>query len=200
MSSIPNRINAVDSKNKKILGSDIRLAEHVLGADIAISKTGDIDIASEETNLAQAILHRLRTVRGELLEIGHTYYGSRLYDFIGEPNNEMTRARLKAVVRDTLLQEPRIKQIVNIVIRSHNTKSDQSRQAKERVELASISEASFIGGDGSNENENLSAIASISQRPNLTNSLNAVDIDVTILPTDRKLPLNIVFPFYLEVT
>src|SRR5215204_5891595 len=150
MSSVSNRSNAVvDSKNdnKKLLGSDIRLAEYALGADIAISKTGDIDISSEETNLAQAILHRLRTVKGELSDIGHPYYGSTLYDFIGEPNNEMTRARLRMVVRDTLLQEPRIKEIVNIVVKSHTIMSDnKAGQSKERMKLAGISEGSFIEG------------------------------------------------------
>ncbi|GEM_PF-1001370 len=203
MSSVSNRSNAVvDSKNdnKKLLGSDIRLAEYALGADIAISKTGDIDISSEETNLAQAILHRLRTVKGELLDIGHSFYGSTLYDFIGEPNNEMTRSRLRMVVRDTLLQEPRIREIVNITIEGHNNaKSDETRQTIKTTELASISEANFI--DGNDKNENQSAIASITQGPDLNNSLNALDIDITIIPAGGTLlPLNIVFPFYLEVT
>src|SRR5215207_4736156 len=205
MSSVSNRSNAVvDSKNdnKKLLGSDIRLAEYALGADIAISKTGDIDISSEETNLAQAILHRLRTVKGELLDIGHSFYGSTLYDFIGEPNNEMTRSRLRMVVRDTLLQEPRIREIVNITIEGHNnTKSDETRQTIKTTKIASISEANFIDADGNDKNENQSAIASITQGPDLNNSLNALDIDITIIPAGGTLiPLNIVFPFYLEVT
>jgi phage baseplate assembly protein W len=204
MSARTGRINAIDSHdNKRLLGFDIRLAEFALGADIAINKNGDIDIASEETNLAQAILHRLRTVKGELSDIGHSNYGSTLYDFVGEPNNEITRARIRAVIRDILLQEPRIKEITNIVVKSHNPAANETTREKERRELASVSEGNFIDDDddnGSNKSNNESDIATFALRPNLADSLSAVDIDITVVPIGRTVPLNMVFPFYLEVT
>jgi phage baseplate assembly protein W len=204
MSARTGRINAIDSHDyKRLLGFDIRLAEFVLGADIAINKNGDIDVASEDTNLAQAILHRLRTVKGELSDIGHSNYGSTLYDFVGEPNNEITRARIRAVIRDILLQEPRIKEITNIVVRSHNPAANETARERERMELVSVSEGNFTDDDdhdnGSNKSNNKSDIATFALRPNLADSLNAVDIDITVVPIGRTVPLNIVFPFYLEV-
>ena len=47
-------------------------------------------------NLAQAIVMRLLTPRGELAELGHPEYGSRLNELLGAPNTE-TRAACEAL-------------------------------------------------------------------------------------------------------
>ncbi|MGA7006859.1 MAG: hypothetical protein WBY28_07270, partial [Nitrososphaeraceae archaeon] len=60
----------MDNKNW-LLGTDLELAETHMGADISNTAMGDLKEISEELNLAQAILHRLRTIRGELSDIGH---------------------------------------------------------------------------------------------------------------------------------
>jgi len=141
----------MSERSKPILGHDVKLEETELGVDLEVSPSGDLQIVRDELNLGQAIVHRLRTGIGELLDIGHSDYGSHLYDLIGEPNNEATRERAKAIVWDALQRDPRIKQIVNISVTSQPYRMD------------------------------------------------IVDIDITVIAIGRKVPLNIVLPFHLEV-
>ena len=51
---------------------------------------------------------RLLTPRGELAELGHPEYGSRLHELIGSPNSETRRSLAKLFVLESLAQEPRI--------------------------------------------------------------------------------------------
>jgi len=102
------------SEKKEVIGKDLKLKFDPLGADLIIAAEGDLDTVSDEDNLAQAIISRLTTEEGELHDVGHADYGSRLHELIGEVNNETTRERIKAVVRDCLAQEPRIKEVVSI--------------------------------------------------------------------------------------
>ena len=150
------------SENKKILGSDLKLIDLEYGCDLALTERkrteigkekqfGDLETIECELNLGQAILSRLRTRKGELLELGYPDYGSRLCELIGRPNNERTRELVKSITRNTLLQEARIKEITDISIRTF--KDDLSR----------------------------------------------IDIDITVIPIESNIPLNIVYPFHLEV-
>jgi phage baseplate assembly protein W len=113
------------SERKKVLGTDLRLKESEQGADLAIGSNGDLATVSYEYNLGQAILTRLRIRRGELRDLGHSRLGSRLYDFVGEPNNAATRERIRTGVRETLLEEPRIRQIVNVEVRPNKEERDR---------------------------------------------------------------------------
>jgi len=61
--------------------------------------------------LAQAIINRLLTRKGELTRLGHPNYGSRLYELIGELNNLRLRAKAEVFLRDCLSQEKRIESI-----------------------------------------------------------------------------------------
>ena len=63
-------------------------------------------------NLGQAIAMRLLTPRGELAELGHPEYGSRLHELIGSANTENRRSMTKLFVLESLAQEPRIEKIV----------------------------------------------------------------------------------------
>ncbi len=83
--------------------------------DIKIYR-GDTLLASGRKNMAQSILSRLLTRAGELSDIGHPDYGSRLYTLIGEPNSERTRALAEFYIREALLSEERIEEIVDIII------------------------------------------------------------------------------------
>jgi len=105
------------SEDKRILGTDLKLYETELGADLALTPTGDIESVSGDMNLAQAIVHRIRTGTGELTDIGHSTYGSRLYDMIGQPNTERTRELVRNITRECLSQDPRVKEIVSIIVR-----------------------------------------------------------------------------------
>ena len=106
--------------SKELLGKDLRLVDDfldkILGSDLVISSSGDLDTVSEEYNLGQAIVNRLRTKQGELSDLGHSLYGSRLYELIGEPNNERTRELAKLYTRECVLRDPRVLEVVNIVI------------------------------------------------------------------------------------
>lgn len=97
------------------LKSDLKLKFDEAGADLQV-KDGDLQLAHEEENLAQAIVHRLMTDIGELEELGHPDYGSRLYDLLGEPNTEETRSLARTYVLEALSREPRIKEIVSVTV------------------------------------------------------------------------------------
>jgi len=105
------------SAKKEFIGKDLELKFDRLGADLIVTTEGDLGTVSDEDNLAQAIIARLSTDVGELYDIGHADYGSRLHELIGEINNETTRERIKAVVLDCLTQEPRIKEITSVEVR-----------------------------------------------------------------------------------
>jgi len=98
------------------LGRDLKLMDKDVGRDIIINNTGDLETVSGAFNLGQAITNRLMTRKGELSELGHANYGSRMYELIGEPNNERTRELAKIYVKECLSQEPRIKEIVKVVV------------------------------------------------------------------------------------
>jgi phage baseplate assembly protein W len=143
------------SQEKEILGKDLKLMwedpKPQLGLDLSLSGTGDLEAIADELNLGQAIGHRLLTNIGELFDTGHSTYGSRLYELVGEPNNETTRERARAIVREALQQEPRIKEIFNILVTTRKGSRD------------------------------------------------VIDIDITVIAIGSNVPLNIVFPFHLEV-
>jgi|YelNatPaOPRAMG01_1025707.scaffolds.fasta_scaffold40780_2 phage baseplate assembly protein W len=101
-----------------VLKTDLRLRIDSVGADLSI-REGDLETIREEDNLAQAIIHRLMTSRGELTDLGHPEYGSRLSDLIGEPNNEGTRSRARNLVVECLSQESRIKEILSVNVNTN---------------------------------------------------------------------------------
>lgn len=143
--------------DEDLLGTDLKLLiearpEYLgLGADIMVSKKGDLQAASGRANLGQAIMHRLLTRKGEIGDLGHPEYGSRLHELIGKPNNEMTRELVRLYVKECISQEARVQDIVNITV--------------------------IVPGDNP----------------------NAVLLDITVLPIKSSVPMNVVFPFYLEV-
>jgi phage baseplate assembly protein W len=197
--------------NKEILGTDLKLQEKGLGSDLLVSATGDLVIVSEEQNLAQAIINRLRTIEGELYEIEHLTYGSRLYDFIGELNNDITRNRIRNYIKSTLLKEPRIKEIVKITVKSliinhfNNNRNNISNYHRHQIKnnnymdnkFEVIDETTTFSADNLTKEE--SAAASAAAASDLYRSLHTVIIDITVIPIDQEIPLNLVFPFYLDI-
>jgi phage baseplate assembly protein W len=106
--------------SKEVLGKDLKLVDDLyditLGSDLAISPSGDLETVSEEYNLGQAIINRLRTRQGELADIGYSLYGSHLYELVGEPNNERTRELAKLYARESIAQDPRVSEMVSITV------------------------------------------------------------------------------------
>lgn len=108
--------------DEELYGTDLKLlmetrADYMgLGADLLVNRKGDLQTVSGRENLGQAILHRLLTRRGELGDIGHPDYGSRLHDLIGEPNNERTRELVRLYVKECISQEPRVQDITSLTV------------------------------------------------------------------------------------
>lgn len=67
-------------------------------------------------NLAQAVITRVLTPRGELAALGHPDYGSRVPELIGAGNTESTRALLRLHLLDALAREPRIARVTALDI------------------------------------------------------------------------------------
>lgn len=65
-------------------------------------------------NLAQAVLLRLLTPRGELAALGHPEYGSRVHELIGQENNTARRNLLKLFILEALKLEPRIARVAEL--------------------------------------------------------------------------------------
>lgn len=98
------------------LGCDLKLKDEELGSDLAISPSGDLELVGEDYNLGQAIINRLKTRRGELADLGHPNYGSRLCELVGEPNNERTREVARAYTKECIGQDPRVREIVGVTV------------------------------------------------------------------------------------
>ena len=62
-------------------------------------------------NLAQAVIARVLTPRGELAALGHPDYGSRVPELIGTGNTASSRALLRLHLLDALAREPRIAKV-----------------------------------------------------------------------------------------
>jgi phage baseplate assembly protein W len=103
------------SEKKEKIGNDLKLQFDPLGADLIATK-GDFETISDENNLVQAIMHRLTTDEGELYDIGHADYGSRLHEVVGEPNSARTRERLKNLIHACLAEEPRIVEVTDVKV------------------------------------------------------------------------------------
>ncbi|HEV2359511.1 MAG TPA: hypothetical protein VGZ23_18120 [bacterium] len=89
------------------------------GSDLYTTKrpeTGMVDLATLHgaENLQQALLLRFLTPMGEMTVLGHPDYGSRLFELIGELNNDTNRNRAKMFVLQSLAGEPRVKQVLSI--------------------------------------------------------------------------------------
>lgn len=74
----------------------------------------DIGTVRGRANLAQSVILRLETERGELAPLAHPGYGSRHHELIGELNTETNRNLVKLYVLECLRQEPRLLEIVRV--------------------------------------------------------------------------------------
>ncbi|MEM6263410.1 MAG: GPW/gp25 family protein [Bacteroidota bacterium] len=79
--------------------------------DLRKTGRGDVQTVEGRENLAQAIINRLFTRRGELARLGHPYYGSRLHELVGELNNVRLQGLAEIYIREALAQEARIEEV-----------------------------------------------------------------------------------------
>lgn len=82
--------------------------------DLLAAASGDVQTVTGRANLAQAIVNRLLTRRGELARLGHPNYGSRLQLLLGELNNVRTRGLAEIYIRESLAQESRIEKVTRV--------------------------------------------------------------------------------------
>ena len=117
------------SDPQAIFGVDLRLLGDLLqqndragGSDLATltrARSGqpnvqDLQVLQDVQNLQQALLLRFLTRQGDLANLGHPDYGSRLYTLIGELNNGTTRNRAKLFTLEALAAEPRVQQVLSV--------------------------------------------------------------------------------------
>ena len=118
-------------------GSDLQLDRRQIeyicsdrqGVELGYAR-GDLVLVSGKDNIAQAIINRLLTRRGELAGLGHPDYGSRLFQLIGEPQNARSQALAELYIRECLAQDPRIDEIEQFAIRT----PDRRSESRERLE------------------------------------------------------------------
>jgi phage baseplate assembly protein W len=114
----------------RLLGDLERQNDRAPGNDLFVKKraqTGQIDLEtlSGNSNLQQALLLRFLTHAGELAALGHSDYGSRLFELVGELNTETTRNRAKMFVLQALAGEPRVKQVLNLTVSQNPARRDE---------------------------------------------------------------------------
>jgi len=87
-----------------------------LATRVRIDTQIDLDILTRNENLYQALLLRFLSPAGSLTLLGHPDYGSRLFELIGELNNETNRNKAKLFTLEALQAEPRVKEVVSVVV------------------------------------------------------------------------------------
>lgn len=107
--------------------------------DLGVNRR-DLAVVEGRNNLAQALLNRLHTRKGELAALGHPEYGSRLYQLMGELNNTRTRTLADMYVRESLAQESRIAEVIHIQV------APPSR-GDARTTLAMVITVKLVGDD-----------------------------------------------------
>lgn len=142
----------VKSKTYELLGTDLALTRYsgvasavplevadswgsldvqvVPGGQGGLPKKGtvsDLGLTSGRANLAQALVLRLLTRQGALTGLGHPAYGSRLTELIGELNNERTRNLARLYTIETIRQEPRVAELLDIFVETSTAEFETIR-------------------------------------------------------------------------
>jgi len=68
----------------------------------------DVATVDGRENLAQALILRLLTPQGSLASLGHSNYGSRLHELVGQLKTNSIRNLCRAFVLEAVAQEPRV--------------------------------------------------------------------------------------------
>jgi len=111
-------------RNDREPGNDLALAKRTI-AGAGVAEVVDLDVVSGAENLEQAVLLRFTTRQGELTDLGHPEYGSRLWQLIGELNDQTNRNRAKLYALEALAGEPRVSEVLTIDVRTSPANHDQ---------------------------------------------------------------------------
>jgi len=107
----------------EILGRDLRLEPGLFRFGLTADRD-DLAAVAGVDNLVQALLIRFNTPRGDLAALGHPDYGSRLHELIGRSNDETTRNLVRLFTLETLRQEPRVGQVLDLGVQTVDGRPD----------------------------------------------------------------------------
>jgi phage baseplate assembly protein W len=138
------------TRDDKCFGTDLQLLRHLdrqcdrdRGRDLQTTEGQDstTDLARHEgvNNLKQALLLRFLTEAGELAQLGHPNYGSRLHELVGKPNNDANRNLAKLFVLQSLGAEPRVKEVKDVRVTARRRDEIQID-----VQVVSIEDGSLL--------------------------------------------------------
>ena len=95
----------------------MELDDSIYGVDYSsnggVSDTGDMLLVEGLSNAKQSIRNQLLTEKGFYPSVD-TGYGSEVYEVLGEDIEESTVEALKVYIHNTLFDNPRVKEIVEI--------------------------------------------------------------------------------------
>ena len=107
-----------------VLGRDLRALYRVTDGrheDVDLSTAtavvrgsvlSDLVASAAVDTAVQAVVHRIKTVKGELADLGHPDYGSRHHELVGQPNTVRNRNLVKLYILQALASEPRIRKVL----------------------------------------------------------------------------------------
>jgi len=107
----------------EILGRDLRLEPGLFRFGLTADRD-DLAAVAGVDNLVQALLIRFNMPRGDLAALGHPDYGSRLHELIGRSNDETTRNLVRLFTLETLRQEPRVGQVLDLGVQTVDGRPD----------------------------------------------------------------------------
>ena len=110
----------------KLLANRERQLFRERGADLStevrtVSGETDLSRLAGVENLKQALLLRFLPPTGELAQLGHSRYGSRLYELLGQPNTQANRDRAKLYTLEALAAEPRVAKVIEVKVTTRRT-------------------------------------------------------------------------------
>lgn len=95
----------------------MELDDSIYGVDYSstgnVSNTGDMLLVEGLDNAKQSIRNQILTEKGFYPSVD-TDYGSEVYEVLGEDIEEPTLEALKIYIQNTLLDNPRVKEILDI--------------------------------------------------------------------------------------
>lgn len=95
----------------------MELDDSIYGTDYSssggVSSTGDMLLVTGLDNAKQSIRNQMLTEKGFYPSVDEDY-GSELYELLGEDNEEQTFDALRVYVENALLENPRVKEILEI--------------------------------------------------------------------------------------
>ena len=101
-----------------------RLPRDLYGVDFAFDAEGDLVVSPSgrlltiagADNVREAIIRRLSTALGEMHH--HPEYGSRLFELVGEENDDVTWAKAIRWTKWAMSREPRVKEIADCYVKA----------------------------------------------------------------------------------